>query len=74
LEIKEKVVESKTTLEVMLPTDSQTHSCALHFPNLGVKVNIINQALFSLSMSNIRDEALYEMFSLSACHTLFGGS
>jgi len=74
LEFQHKEVESKTTLEVMLPSDSQIHFYALHYPILGVEVNIKKQALFSFSMSKIRDEALYGMFSLSVYHTLFGGS
>jgi len=72
--IHEKEVESKTTLEVILLNDPQIDSCALHCPNLGVKVNITKQASLSFSMSKIRDDALYEMFSLSAYYTLFGGS
>jgi len=64
LEIQEEGTESNTTLEVMLSNDSH---------NLGPEVNITKQVLFSLSMSKIRGEALYRMFSLSDCHTLFGG-
>jgi len=56
----------------MLTNDSQIHSYAIHCPHLGAELT--EQALLSFSMSNIKDEALYEMFSLSACHTLFGGS
>ena len=74
LEIQEKDIESKTTLEVIPPNDPQIHSSSLHCPNLGVEVNSTKQALFSFSMSKIRDKALYRMFSLSACHTLFVGS
>jgi len=58
----------------VLPSVSQIYSCILHCPNLGVEINITKQALFSFSMSKIRDNALYGMFSLSACHILFGGS
>ena len=74
LEFQHKEVESKTTLEVMLPSDSQIHFYALHYPILGVEVNITKQALFSFSISKIRDKALYEMISLSASHTSFGRS
>jgi len=49
-----------------------THSCSFHCPNLEFKVNITKQTLFSFSMSKIRYEALYGIFSLSACYTLFG--
>ena len=70
-EIQEKEVKSKTTLP---PSVSQIYSCALHYPNLEVEVNINKQALFSFSMSKIREETLYGMFSLSVCHTLFDGS
>jgi len=58
----------------MLPYDLQIHSCALHWPNLGVEINITRQTLFSFSVSKTRDEVLYEMFSLRARYTLFGGS
>jgi len=58
LEIQEKEVESKTTLEVMLANEPQIHSCVLHYPILGVEANITKQALFSFSMSKIKDEAL----------------
>ena len=74
LEIQEKELESKFTLDIVPPSVSQIHSCTLHSRNLEVEVNITKQALFSFLMSKIRVEALYGMFSLSACHTLFGGS
>jgi len=73
LEIQEKGVESKTTLKVMIPNASQIHSWS-PLSQLGVAVSITKQALFSFSMTKIRDEALYRMFSLSAYQTLFGGS
>ena len=73
-EENEKKVESKSTLMVMLGRVSQIHSCVLHSPKLGVELNITKQALFSFSMSEIRDKALHGMFCLSACHTLLGGS
>ena len=72
--IQEKKVESKTTFEVMPSKDPQIHSCTLHCLNLGVEVKTTKQALFSFLISKIRDEALYDIFSLIACHTLFGGS
>jgi len=73
-EENEKEVESKFTLEVVLPNVSQIYTRTLYCPNLGIKVKIIKEALFSFSMSKIRNEGLYGMFVLSACHTMFGGS
>ena len=67
-------MESRSNLEVGPPIISQAHSNALHYPNLVVEGNIARQALPLISMSKIRDEALYGMFSYSAFHTSFGES
>jgi len=52
-EENEKEIELKSTLEVVLPSASQIRSGALHYPNLGVKVNITKQTLFSFLMSKL---------------------
>jgi len=61
--LKEKKVEIKSTLGVLLPIVYQIHSYALYYPNLEIEVNITKQALFSFSISKTRDDALYGMFS-----------
>ena len=45
-EENEKEIESKASLEVVLSSVSQIHSCALHYPNLGAKVNITKSKLY----------------------------
>jgi len=45
LDPEEKEVESKPNLKVILLIIPQSHSCALHYPNLGIEVNITEEAL-----------------------------
>ena len=41
IDLDEKGVESKPTLEAILPVVSQSHSHPLYCPNLEIEVNII---------------------------------
>ena len=62
LDLEENKIESKHTLEVLLPIVSQTHPYALW-----IEVYITKQALFSFLMSKFGDEGLYRMFPLTTC-------
>ena len=73
LVLEKKEVESMPNLEIMLPVVSQSHSYALHYPNLGIEMNNTKEALFSFSMSRLRNEVLYGVLPLSACQILLGG-
>jgi len=74
LDLDEKAVKSKPTLEFILPIVPQSHFYPLHYTNFEIDVNITKQALFSFSLSKFRNEALYEMFPLSASLVLLVGS
>jgi len=72
--LKEKKVEQKSTLEVVLLIIPQSHSYPLHCPNFGIEANIIKQAHFLFVMSKFRNEVLYGIFPFSASHVLLIGS
>jgi len=53
LDLKETEIESKSSLEVVLPIVSQIHFYALHCPISGVEGNTTKQVLFPFPMSKL---------------------
>jgi len=64
-DLKEKYDELKAPMEVLFPIISQPHAYSLRHVNLGIKVDIIKQALFF--NAKVRNKATYRMLPIDIC-------
>ena len=73
LDLEEKDVESKPTLEVVLCTYCFLHPL-LYFPlsQFEIEENISKEALLLFSMSKLKNKVVYDIFPMDAWNVFFG--
>ena len=71
MDLKEKGVESNPNLEVVLHIAPQSQSYAFNYPNAGIKVNIIKEALLLLSLSKLGNGAISDVFPIDTWYLFF---
>ena len=62
----------KAKLEVVLPVVPQSHSYPLHYPNLGIEMNMTKDALLSFLVIKLRNEAIYDVFPMDGSYLFLG--